>query len=253
MVIEEIIKTGIYSWVTKKWSSKPGLLNTIGTIEVPRAGLSLDNAYRIWNTKAFVEGVQLYMDIGKIYVSFVSYAFSIHHHNLLMKFGVWIKVPDDKTIYLVKQSETKKQNKKRKNTAFSGSATRKIPNDKNPANKKYIKSTYKNKVESYDDERKNHQECTECNECREDESDEHQEHREHWEHQEHQEHREHRECNECNEYNECKEPEKDEYTGEINLLEPRTLLELLKITRADSYVQLGDLYFEERIEMGKHR
>lgn len=116
-LIDKLIALSVYSWKTKRWASKPGLIDSIGTIEDP-LGLSAEQAYRIWNTKSTVDSIELFMDVGRIYVSFVSNAFIISHASLIMRYGIWIKIPTDKKRYL-KNLEVKNHLGKRKRDSNS--------------------------------------------------------------------------------------------------------------------------------------
>lgn len=210
-LFEYLLDAEIYAWTTKKWASKKGLIETIGTIDDPIPIISGgENAYHIWNAKARVDGVELFMEIGKIYISFVSDPIAIHHythnHNLKMRFGIWIKIPDDKKKYIKnleirqqimdkKQITKQKQVKKRKDHESS------VPNQ---GHKKPRLDNHKISDELDDDSS----------------DDSH------------------------NDHNDIHHIDKETYKGEIDLLTSRSLKELLDITEKDSYVQLGDLYFE---------
>jgi hypothetical protein len=262
MHIEELIGTEIYSWTTKKWSSKPGLLNMIGTMETP-VGMSLENAYRIWNTKAFVEGVELFMDLGKIYVSFVSYSFTVHHHNLMMKFGVWIKVPDDKKKYL-KNLEIRNSLKHEKHSDY------KLKRKANPSVSQFDKkrrivsnsgpgnaiNTVHGHHSIYDNDDSDERDTIHHKvELEKAEREYHGHHKTGSEREGEGERERERESESEDEgsHKESEHVKTSKYTGELNLLKPRSLLELLELTESDSYIQLGDLYFEENGAIGsKH-
>src|SRR5579871_1929590 len=87
-----MLNTEIYSWTKKKYSSKPGLIDVIGTEDSP---LNLENekAHKLWHIKCAVENIELFMDVGKIYIQYHSIRFSL-------KFGIWIKIPNDKSKYI---------------------------------------------------------------------------------------------------------------------------------------------------------
>jgi hypothetical protein len=98
-ITRQLVDKEIYAWTTKRWSSKQGLRELIGTPDEPVL-LTRDQAHRIWNTSCRVIAVELSMDLGKIYIAFESDTVLIANTHLLMRFGVWIKVPADKNKYL---------------------------------------------------------------------------------------------------------------------------------------------------------
>jgi len=113
--MQQLVNKEVYSWTTKIWANKMGLIDLIGTEKEP-IGISLEEAKRLWNMKAIVDGVEVLLDVGKIYVS--------HHINdntndMNIRFGIWIKIPNSKEKYLTKVNNSvhfkrSESNKKRK-------------------------------------------------------------------------------------------------------------------------------------------
>lgn len=110
--LDDLITSKIYAWTTKRSSGLIGFLDLIGTPDSPK--IKVDDYQRIWNTKSKVDKIELFMNLSKIYLSFISNIFMINGILLTMKYSIWIKIPNEERQYL-KYLESKSRLGKRKN------------------------------------------------------------------------------------------------------------------------------------------
>ena len=204
---DKLLNMEIYAWTKKRWVNKNGLINTIGVNECPANGMPLELSYKIWNTKAFVDGIELYMELSRVYITFVA-NFLISHKRITMRFGIWIKVPDDKKKYLnlLNNNVNIISNNNSNNNSNS-------INNSNMDRKRKYNNDLDDKIKNNDKKQSSSNGSSSSSSS----------------------------SSSIIDNNDDNNKDK---IGEYKLLLPRTLLDLLHITEIDPYVQLGDLYFE---------
>lgn len=96
-ILETLGEHIIYGWHTKKVPNTIGLINLIGTPNEPVEEFDETVIDHIWNTKCDIDEVELFMDVGKVYLKLSSLLTG--SDDIRIKWGVWIKIPNDKHKY----------------------------------------------------------------------------------------------------------------------------------------------------------
>jgi hypothetical protein len=136
-IIDFLADRIIYGWHTKKAPKTIGLINLIGTPSDPNPEFSAEAISNIWESVSSIDEAELFMDVGKVYLKLSSLLKG--RDDIRIRWGAWIKIPNDKHKYLNAHKEHSKQlslNRKRK---FDDDDY-----DRNNNNSSYSNSSYSN-------------------------------------------------------------------------------------------------------------